>query len=110
MSKKKNLTFLANAADIKTGNGFKVDILGHLPIGVFRLGDDFFAIDDTCTHANYSLSEGMVFDGQVECPLHAGTFDIRTGAATGFPCIIPVKTYPITVENGRIYADLGTAE
>lgn len=110
MLEKKNLTFLVNVADIKTGNGFKVDIPGRPPIGVFRLGDDFFAIDDTCTHASFSLSEGMVFDGQVECPLHLGTFDIRTGAATGLPCITPVKTYPITVENGCIYADLGTAE
>jgi nitrite reductase/ring-hydroxylating ferredoxin subunit len=80
------------------------------PLAYFAWVTIFFAIDDTCTHANYSLSEGMIFDGQVECPLHAGTFDIRTGAATGLPCVIPVKTYPITVDNGRICADLGAAE
>jgi hypothetical protein len=42
MLEKKNLTFLVNIADVKTGNGFKVDIPGRLPISVFRLGDDFF--------------------------------------------------------------------
>lgn len=110
MSEKSKLTYLADAADVKTENGFQVKIMGRPPIGVFNLGDNFYAIDDTCTHGNFSLCEGLIFDGQVECALHAGAFDIRTGAATDLPCVIPLKTYPVTVEDGKIYADLGAAE
>ena len=110
MSEKKNLTFLANTADVKTENGYQVIIPGRPPIGVFNLGDNFYAIDDTCTHGNFSLCEGEVFDGKVECSLHAGAFDIRTGTPTDYPCVVPLRTYPITIEDGKIYADLGTAE
>lgn len=110
MSEQKNLTYLVDAADVKTENGLQVIIPGYPPIAVFHLGDNFFATNDTCTHGNFSLCEGEIFDGQVECALHAGAFDIRTGEPTEYPCIIPLKTYPVTVEDGKIYADLGAAE
>lgn len=110
MSEQNNLTFLANIADIPADSGFQVKIPGRPPVGIFKLDDEFFAIDDTCTHGNFSLSEGLIFDGQVECSLHAGAFDIRSGEATDLPCVIPLKTYPVTVKDGKIYADLGEAE
>ena len=110
MSEEKNLTYLVDTVDVPVESGYQVKIPGRPPIGVFRLGDNFYAIDDTCTHGNFSLCEGLIFDGQVECSLHAGAFDIRTGEATEIPCVIPLKTYPVTVKDGKVYADLGNAE
>ncbi len=72
------------------------------PIAIFKLEDGFYAIDDTCTHADASLSEGEVFDGVVECPLHGAEFDIRTGKNLTLPAVTPVRSYPVKVEEGDI--------
>jgi nitrite reductase/ring-hydroxylating ferredoxin subunit len=100
------LTFLVDANDVKPDCGTRVDLPEHPPIAVFRLGEEIFATDDTCTHGAASLSEGDICDGQVECPFHSGAFDIRTGEATALPCIKALRVYPITIENGRVYARL----
>lgn len=42
----------------------------------------------------------------IECPFHGGTFDIRTGEAIDFPCVLPLKSYPVTVEGGGVYVNL----
>ncbi|WP_277968482.1 MULTISPECIES: non-heme iron oxygenase ferredoxin subunit [Sphingomonas] len=72
------------------------------PIAVYRLEDGYFATQDICTHAVASLAEGFVEDGRIECPLHAGTFCIRTGKARTLPATIPLTTYPVRVDDGRI--------
>ena len=72
------------------------------PIAIFKLDDGFYAIDDTCTHAEASLSEGEVYDGVVECPLHGAEFDIRTGKNLTLPAVTPVRSYPVKVEEGDI--------
>jgi len=105
-NKQEVLTFLAETADVQPDYGTLVDLPGRAPIAVFRLGDEFFATDDTCTHGAASLCDGEIFDGQVECPFHSGRFDIRTGAPTAFPCTKPLAVYPVVVEDGRIYARL----
>ncbi|WP_244919610.1 non-heme iron oxygenase ferredoxin subunit [Pseudoxanthomonas spadix] len=109
-NKQRELTFLAQTADVQPDCGTLVELAGRAPIAVFRLGDEFFATDDTCTHGAASLCDGEIFDGQVECPFHGGTFDIRTGAATTFPCTKPLAVYPVVVENGRIYARLDSED
>ena len=67
---------------------------------------EFYATDDICTHAYASLSEGYIEDGCVECPLHAGLFDIKTGKAQGVPVTEDIKTYPVRVEGENIYIEL----
>lgn len=70
---------------------------------VYKMGDEFFVTDDLCTHGMVSLSAGEIVDGQIYCPLHDGAFDIRTGKATVLPCRIALKTYPVEVEDGKVY-------
>lgn len=106
MPNQDELTFLVDANDVKPDCGTRVDLPDHPPLAVFRLGDEIFATDDTCTHGAASLSEGDICDGQVECPFHGGAFDIRTGEATALPCTKSLRVYPITIENGRVYARL----
>jgi nitrite reductase/ring-hydroxylating ferredoxin subunit len=76
------------------------------PVAVYRLADGYYASDDTCTHAEYSLGEGYIEDGTVECELHAAKFDIKTGQALSAPAMTAVTTYPVAILDGTIYIDL----
>jgi 3-phenylpropionate/trans-cinnamate dioxygenase ferredoxin subunit len=68
--------------------------------------DNFYAISDICTHEEYSLCEGDLWEMSVECPRHGSRFDVRTGQVTGLPAVIPAKTYPVTVQNGDLYVEV----
>lgn len=72
-------------------------------VAVFNDGGHLFAINDTCTHANASLSEGWAQDGHVECPLHGGAFCLRTGEAVGAPASVNTTTHGVEVHEGAIY-------
>ena len=67
---------------------------------------DFYAINDVCTHENFLLSGGELFDLQVECPQHGSRFSLKTGQVTGMPAVIPTKVYPVSVEDGSVYVEL----
>ncbi len=72
---------------------------------------EYFAISDTCTHAEASLSEGYldIDDCTVECPLHNAVFSLRTGEALVFPAEEPVSSFPVTVEAANLYIELDGA-
>lgn len=73
-------------------------------IGVFHAEDGgFYAIDNTCTHQDYALSEGFVEDCRVECPLHGAAFDLRTGEALSLPATRPVGTHRVEVRDGDLW-------
>ena len=67
-------------------------------IAVVRVGDEVFAVDDTCSHAEVSLSEGEVSGCEIECWLHGSRFDLRTGEPSGPPAFEPIATYPVQIE------------
>jgi nitrite reductase/ring-hydroxylating ferredoxin subunit len=92
---------LCSAADVAPGNALKVET-GGLTLAVFNIDGAFYVTDDACTHGPGSLSEGYIEGDVVECNFHNGQFDIKTGAVVSPPCMIPVKTYPTVVENGRV--------
>lgn len=66
-------------------------------ICVARIGDEVFAIGDTCTHSDASLSEGDITGTRIECWLHGAEFDLRTGVALTLPAVAPVKSYPVHI-------------
>jgi 3-phenylpropionate/trans-cinnamate dioxygenase ferredoxin subunit len=74
----------------------RVEVDG-VPISVVRTAGDVFAINDICSHANVSLSEGEVEDCQIECWLHGSSFDLRTGKPSGLPATRPVPVYPVKI-------------
>src|SRR5579875_1068692 len=76
------------------------------PVAVFRIGDEVFALHDLCTHGHARLSEGFVEDGCVECPLHQGLFDIRSGAPRCAPVTEAVRSYPIRIVDGQVEIDV----
>lgn len=85
-----------------------VDIDGT-PVALYRLGDDVFATHGICTHALAFLAEGFVEDGKIECPLHQGLFDIRSGKALCAPLTKDVRTFAAKVEDGKVFVDLDAA-
>ncbi len=72
------------------------------PIAVFRLGDEVFALHDLCTLGLARLSDGFVEDDCIECPLHQGLFDIRTGAPRCAPVTQAVRRHPIRIVAGKV--------
>ena len=78
-------------------------------VSVVRAEDgSLHAIDDTCSHAEVSLTEGEVEDCTIECWLHGSRFDLRTGKPTGLPATEPVATFPIEVRADGVYVDVTT--
>jgi 3-phenylpropionate/trans-cinnamate dioxygenase ferredoxin subunit len=72
--------------------------VGDTPVSIVRTEGEVFAINDICSHANVSLSEGEVVDCQIECWLHGSAFDLRTGKPSGPPATKPVPVYPVKIE------------
>jgi len=75
---------------------------------VANVQDEYFAVDDTCTHAEASLSEGYldVDECTVECPLHNAVFDLRSGEALEAPAEDPVASYHLSVDGEEIYIEV----
>jgi 3-phenylpropionate/trans-cinnamate dioxygenase ferredoxin subunit len=97
---------VASTADLPVGSLTQVEV-GGLPICLVHAEDgNVYAISDTCTHEDYSLSEGDLWEMSVECPRHGSRFDVRTGKVIGLPAVIPATTYPVTIENDEIYVEV----
>lgn len=76
--------------------------LGGVPVSVVHTDGEVFAINDICSHANVSLSEGEVEDCTIECWLHGSRFDLRTGKPSGLPATRPVPVYPVKIEGDDV--------
>lgn len=100
------MTVIARTDAIEPGGVLQVMLDQRPPLALVRLADEFFVIDDLCTHGAASLSEGDIVGGEIECPYHAGRFDIRSGAVTALPCTRALRVYPVRVEHDHVYADL----
>jgi len=79
--------------------------INDLDLAIARDGEEIFAVQDVCSHAEVALSEGEVADGTVECWLHGSCFDLRTGKPTHLPATEPVATFAVEVRGGDVYVD-----
>jgi nitrite reductase/ring-hydroxylating ferredoxin subunit len=93
---------VCESGNVTPGEGFGVE-LGEARVGIYRLADgSLHAIGDICTHEFALLSDGFVEGDQVECPLHAALFDIRTGKCHGPMAFEDVPAYPIREQDGKV--------
>jgi nitrite reductase/ring-hydroxylating ferredoxin subunit len=92
---------LCNTDEVAPGTALKVEI-EDLTLAVFNVEGEFYVTDDACTHGPGSLSEGYIDGDVVECDFHQGQFNICTGEVVLPPCMVPVKTYPATVVDGKV--------
>ncbi|GGT30379.1 bifunctional 3-phenylpropionate/cinnamic acid dioxygenase ferredoxin subunit [Streptomyces purpureus] len=94
--------------ELPAGSSVRLDTTP--PIAVFNADGELYAIDDTCTHQDASLSEGWLEGRLIECPLHGAAFDLRTGRPACLPARRPVRTHQVTVTDGVIHVRLTAGE
>jgi nitrite reductase/ring-hydroxylating ferredoxin subunit len=96
--------FLCKSEDVPTETGLRVEDNISRPLAVWRRGDQIFITDDICTHGQASLVEDGLLEGfNIECGLHQGSFDIRTGEVTSAPCRIPLRTYAPVIKGDSVF-------
>ena len=99
----------ARLSTLEDGRPVRVDVDG-VPVCLVRTGDDVRAIHDTCSHQQWSLSDGgTVWDNGVECSLHGSTFDLDDGRPSSLPAMQPVPTFAVTVDGDAVTVDASTA-
>ena len=96
-------TVVCRLADLAPGSATRVVVDGR-PVAVVRIGDDVYAIGDTCSHAEVSLSEGEVYPDEraIECWKHGSTFSLVTGEPQTLPATRPVPVFDVAVVDGDI--------
>lgn len=92
-------------ATLVAGKPVRIEKNGE-SICVARVGDEVFAIGDTCSHSDASLAEGDIIDFKIECWLHGAEFDLRTGEALTPPAVAPVKSYLVTVDGDSVTVEM----
>jgi naphthalene 1,2-dioxygenase system ferredoxin subunit len=99
-------TDVAAEADLFEGAGIAVTPKGQ-DIALFKLEDgSVYAINNLCSHGNAKLCNGFVEGHHVECPFHQALFDVRDGSVSCGPATEPAKSWPVKIEDGRVYLDL----
>lgn len=107
MSETTNRVRVCSTDDVIPGEGHYVEVAEpELELAVFNIADKFFVTDNTCTHGPGSLSEGFLDGTVIECDFHGGAFDVCTGEVVAAPCMVPLKTYTVTIENGDVMIDV----
>ena len=97
------VTFLCRTGDVPQSAPLRVVVAGYPPLAVYRLDDAFYATDDRCSHGEASLSAGFVEGSAIVCPLHFGSFDIRTGQPVDAPCSREIATYELVVKGDDLH-------
>ncbi len=94
---------VCKVGDVAPGSAIRVDLDGHR-LAVVRIGDDWYALGDRCSHAEASLSEGEVWadECEIECPKHGSAFSLKTGDALTLPATQPVPTYTVRVDGDDV--------
>ena len=82
-------------------------VVGDRDIALYNAGGEIYATDNICTHGHARLCDGFLEGHEIECPLHQGRFDIRTGAPMCAPVTEAIRSYPIRIEDGRVFLALG---
>jgi len=98
---------LCGRDELSAGSARRFEVGPHR-IALVRIDDDFFALGDTCSHEDYSLSEGEVLTGacEIECWKHGSMFDLRTGEPRSLPATKPVPVYRVRAEGDDVLVEL----
>lgn len=96
---------VADVSDVPLDAGLRVELGDDEPIAIWNVDGQFYATSDTCTHEEASLSEGDLWGEVIECPLHGAQYDVRTGEVLTLPAIFPLETFPVKVEDDKLYVE-----
>lgn len=96
---------VAKLSDVPRGRGLRVRV-GELEVGLFRVQDAIYAMENRCPHGDSPLSEGELNGCVVVCAAHGWDFDVRTGFKPGDPDGFPVPCFAVRVEGDEIWVDV----
>jgi len=96
---------VASTEEIPPG-GRKAAVVDDVPVLVLRVGDNFYCIEDVCTHDGQPLTDGPLEGVQITCPRHGAKFDVTNGAALCMPAFEAVPTYEVKVTDGDVYVSV----
>lgn len=99
---------LGSVAEVFGSRSCRSLTVAGVQIGLFLVDGEIHAIDDICSHGNARLSEGELEGFEVECPLHAGLFDIRSGKALSAPLTRDVRSHRVRREGDALFLQLGS--
>jgi 3-phenylpropionate/trans-cinnamate dioxygenase ferredoxin subunit len=94
---------VGNVSDFTTSDRKMVDLGDGQMIGIFKVDDDYFAVNGWCSHEKASLMHGDVEGHEVVCPVHGARFDLRTGRHLSMPAVRPIASYPLKIEGDAIF-------
>ncbi len=94
-----------SADELPTDDVVGVAVAGR-DVAIYAVGGAVYATDNICTHGQARLCDGFLEGHEIECPLHQGRFDLRTGEATFGPAWAPVRVFPVRIVEGRVQVDL----
>jgi 3-phenylpropionate/trans-cinnamate dioxygenase ferredoxin component len=92
--------------DLADGEARVVAGTDGAPIALFRVDGQYFAVEDTCPHGQYSLADGYIDNEIVECPLHFAKFDIRTGKVRCLPATRDLKSYAVQIRDDSVFVEV----
>lgn len=98
--------FATNLDEIKVGQTKKVCFPNHGPILLANVDGAIYAVDDTCTHEDSSLSLGCLREDKIKCTLHGSWFSVITGEPSEEPADEPLRCYPVKIHNDAIWVSL----
>jgi 3-phenylpropionate/trans-cinnamate dioxygenase ferredoxin component len=98
---------VGRVGDVPPGHAARIEI-DEYPVAIFNVDGEFFCLDDTCSHAQASLSDGDLDLSRcaIECPLHGSAFDLRTGDPLSLPAVMPVHVHHVDTTDGVIRVSL----
>lgn len=99
-------TDAAAESDVRDWQTLAVPV-GDREIALFSANGAIYATDNLCTHGHARLCDGFLEGTEIECPLHQGRFDVRTGEATCAPASAALRTYPVKLVEGRVWIQPG---
>jgi 3-phenylpropionate/trans-cinnamate dioxygenase ferredoxin component len=102
---------VCRVGDVEPGTASRFDVNGHR-LCVVNIADRFYVLGDECSHADYSLSEGEVWDDDctIECPKHGSTFSLETGEPQSLPATRPVPVYDVRVVGDDVIVSMPIGE
>jgi 3-phenylpropionate/trans-cinnamate dioxygenase ferredoxin subunit len=94
---------VCGTADVPSGTAKRFDVAG-LRVCVVRIGDDWYAIGDRCSHDDFSLADGEVWpdEGEIECPKHGSMFSLTTGEPSTLPATQPVPVHRVRIDGSDV--------
>ena len=82
---------------------------GDERVAICRAEGNLYAVQDLCSHDDGPLGEGQLEDFWIECPRHGARFDVRDGSVASMPAIVPIGTFEVREQGGRVQVAVATA-